>query len=153
MRLRNVIVAALVAVPFTVIFACYAPPVEKFSKYSEDWVPSVTRGFSGPDRSPTSSEMQAGDRYLHPQREESVTWEPPASTGSVSRRLSEAPSQKGEEVWEPPSSYPPPVAENGDIRGADNDGNGRPEPIYVRGYYKKDGTYVRGHYRARPRRK
>ena len=46
----------------------------------------------------------------------------------------------------------PPVAENNDVRGADNDGDGRREPVYVRGYRRKDGTYVRGHYRARPRR-
>jgi len=52
----------------------------------------------------------------------------------------------------PSYSYPPPVAENGDIRGADNDGDGRAEPVYVRGYTRKDGTYVRGHYRASPRR-
>lgn len=49
-------------------------------------------------------------------------------------------------------SYPPIQAENGDIKGADNDGDGRTEPVYVRGYYRKDGTYVRGHYRASPRR-
>lgn len=47
----------------------------------------------------------------------------------------------------------PAVAENGDIQGADNDGDGRSEPVYVGGYYRKDGTYVRGHYRAKPRRK
>lgn len=46
----------------------------------------------------------------------------------------------------------PLVAENGDVRGADNDGDGRAEPVHVRGYYRKDGTYVRGHYRAAPRR-
>jgi peptidoglycan hydrolase-like protein with peptidoglycan-binding domain len=50
-------------------------------------------------------------------------------------------------------TYKPHVAENGDIQGADNDGDGRLEPVYVRGYYRKDGTYVRGHYRARPRRR
>jgi len=48
--------------------------------------------------------------------------------------------------------YKPPVAENGDVRGWDNDGDGRTEPVHVRGYYRRDGTYVRGHYRARPRR-
>jgi hypothetical protein len=47
-------------------------------------------------------------------------------------------------------SWPPPLAENGDVRGVDNDGDGRIEPVYVRGYYRKDGTYVRSHYRARP---
>jgi hypothetical protein len=43
------------------------------------------------------------------------------------------------------------TAENGDIYGADNDGDGRIETIFVRGYYRKNGTYVRSHYRA-PRR-
>lgn len=43
------------------------------------------------------------------------------------------------------------IAENGDIYNFDNDGDGRREPVYVRGYFRKDGTYVRGHYRAKPR--
>ena len=43
-------------------------------------------------------------------------------------------------------------AENGDAYNVDNDGDGRREPIYVRGYHRKDGTYVRSHYRARARR-
>jgi hypothetical protein len=43
-------------------------------------------------------------------------------------------------------------AENGDIYGIDNDGDGRAETVFVRGYYRKDGTYVRSHYRAKPRR-
>jgi hypothetical protein len=47
----------------------------------------------------------------------------------------------------------PVVAENGDIRGADNDGDGTAEPVHVNGYFRKDGTYVRGHYRARPSRR
>ena len=42
-------------------------------------------------------------------------------------------------------------AQNGDIRGADNDGDGRRETTYISGYYRKDGTYVRSHYRAAPR--
>tara|TARA_Y100000768_G_scaffold387977_1_gene381283 strand:- start:665 stop:1036 length:372 start_codon:yes stop_codon:yes gene_type:complete len=42
-------------------------------------------------------------------------------------------------------------SENGDCKGFDNDGDGRIEPVYVKGYYRKDGTYVRSHYRASPR--
>lgn len=42
-------------------------------------------------------------------------------------------------------------AENGDYWNRDNDGDGRREPIFVEGYYRKDGTYVRSHYRAAPR--
>ena len=49
-------------------------------------------------------------------------------------------------------SYKPYVAENGDVNGYDNDGDGRLEPTYVKSYYKSDGTYVRSHYRAKPRR-
>jgi endonuclease YncB( thermonuclease family) len=41
--------------------------------------------------------------------------------------------------------------ENGDILGADNDGDGRSEPVQVKGYFKQDGTYVRGHARSKPR--
>lgn len=44
--------------------------------------------------------------------------------------------------------YEPYIAPNGDIRGYDNDFDGRKETIYVDSYWKKDGTYVRGHYRA-----
>eukprot|EP00918_Siedleckia_nematoides_P092914 GHVU01203915.1.p1 GENE.GHVU01203915.1~~GHVU01203915.1.p1 ORF type:complete len:165 (+),score=14.69 GHVU01203915.1:319-813(+) len=43
-------------------------------------------------------------------------------------------------------------AENGDFYNKDNDGDGRLEPIHVKGYTKKDGTYVKGHYRARPKK-
>jgi hypothetical protein len=43
-------------------------------------------------------------------------------------------------------------AENGDLYGVDNDGDGRRETVFVRGYYRKNGTYVRSHYRAKPRR-
>jgi hypothetical protein len=50
------------------------------------------------------------------------------------------------------SRYHAAVAENEDVRGIDNDGDGRVEPVHVNGYTKKDGTYVRGHYRAAPRR-
>ena len=46
----------------------------------------------------------------------------------------------------------PPRAENGDIFGRDNDGDGRIETVHVRGYFKKNGTYVRSHYRAAPHR-
>ncbi len=67
----------------------------------------------------------------------------------------------GEDAWSVTPSAPPvaltpafapPNSENGDLRGADNDRDGRTEPVFVNGYYRKDGTYVRSHYRARPRR-
>jgi hypothetical protein len=43
----------------------------------------------------------------------------------------------------------PIIAENGDFVGRDNDGDGSPEPVFVRGHFR-DGEYVRSHYRALP---
>ncbi len=48
-------------------------------------------------------------------------------------------------------SATPFVAENGSYYGELND-YGVPKTVHVRGYYRKDGTYVRGHYRSRPKR-
>jgi hypothetical protein len=44
------------------------------------------------------------------------------------------------------------VAENGSYYGQTSTNTGRPKTVHVRGYYRKNGTYVRGHYRSRPRR-
>ena len=41
----------------------------------------------------------------------------------------------------------PIFTESGDVKGKDNDGDGFKEDEYVKGYTKKDGTKVRGHYR------
>ena len=41
------------------------------------------------------------------------------------------------------------VAENGSYYGEPN-ANGVPKTVYVNGYYRKDGTYVRGYYRSVP---
>jgi hypothetical protein len=51
------------------------------------------------------------------------------------------------------SSTSPNVAENGDVKNIDNDRDGRIEPVHVKGYYRKNGTYVRGHYRAKAGKK
>lgn len=45
------------------------------------------------------------------------------------------------------------VAENGSYYGEVSTKTGRPKTVPVRGYYRKDGTYVRGHYRSPPRTK
>lgn len=47
----------------------------------------------------------------------------------------------------------PAVAENGSYYGEVSPATGRPKTVHVRGYYRKDGTYVRGHYRSAPRRR
>lgn len=41
------------------------------------------------------------------------------------------------------------VAENGSYYGQRN-ANGVRKTVFVRGYYRQDGTYVRGHYRSAP---
>lgn len=42
-------------------------------------------------------------------------------------------------------------AENGSCYGDTSRINGMPKTIHVDGYYRKDGTYVRGHYRSKGR--
>ena len=44
-------------------------------------------------------------------------------------------------------------AENGSCYGDITGATGRPKTVSVGGYYRKDGTYVRGHYRSKPRRR
>jgi len=41
-------------------------------------------------------------------------------------------------------------AENGSCAGDISEETGRPKTVPVDGYYRKDGTYVRGHYRSTP---
>ena len=43
-------------------------------------------------------------------------------------------------------------AENGSCYGDISEATGRPKTVHVNGYYRRDGTYVRGHYRSRPSR-
>jgi hypothetical protein len=52
------------------------------------------------------------------------------------------------------TAYVPQVgcAENGSCYGDVSAATGRPKTVSVGGYYRRDGTYVRGHYRSRPSR-
>lgn len=54
-------------------------------------------------------------------------------------------------AYEPAIVLPPGygAAENGSYYGQPNV-NGVPKTVAVGGYYRKDGTYVRGHYRSAP---
>lgn len=54
----------------------------------------------------------------------------------------------------PVQTYTPSVtscAENGSCYGDISDVNGLPKTTSVKGYYRKDGTYVRGYYRSKSR--
>jgi hypothetical protein len=46
----------------------------------------------------------------------------------------------------------PACAENGSCYGDTSAATGNPKTVHVNGYYRRDGTYVRGHYRSAPRR-
>lgn len=48
----------------------------------------------------------------------------------------------------PSSGYRPGCAENGSCYGDISPTTGRPKTTHVQSYYRKDGTYVRGHYRS-----
>jgi hypothetical protein len=45
-----------------------------------------------------------------------------------------------------------PCAENGSCYGDISAATGNPKTVHVNGYYRKDGTYVRGYYRSAPRK-
>jgi hypothetical protein len=51
-----------------------------------------------------------------------------------------------------PTATSPRVAENGSYYGQMSENTGRAKTVYVNGYYRKDGTYVRSHYRSTPHR-
>lgn len=62
-------------------------------------------------------------------------------------------TQKNEKVSDEKSKIVPHVAENGSYYGEISKDTGRPKTVYVKGYYRKDGTYVRSHYRSKSKRK
>ena len=55
-------------------------------------------------------------------------------------------------IYTPPSTYRPPVAQNGSYYGEISPNTGRPKTVYVRPYVRSDGTPVRSYYRSAPRR-
>jgi hypothetical protein len=81
--------------------------------------------------------------------------DPSATTRSESSLSSSASAPSAPSVREPSytSGSTPPVAENGSYYGEISPATGRPKTLHVEGYYRKDGTYVRGHYRGAPRRR
>lgn len=64
----------------------------------------------------------------------------PKSTAAVTARAPPLPTTH---------TLPARTAENGSYYGQPNT-NGVPKTVYVDGYYRSDGTYVRGHYRSSP---
>lgn len=85
----------------------------------------------------------------------------------VSAPLEDRPSDSSSTIYEPGQNLPAPrqayspstqvpnrssVAENGSYYGEISERTGRPKTIHVQGYTRRDGTYVRGHYRSSRRR-
>lgn len=85
---------------------------------------------------------------------------PPATPAIGSATSTTAPSapiffHSGEVTKKEPLPTPPigfGCAENGSCYGDVSNINGMPKTEAINGYYRKDGTYVRGHYRSSGRR-
>lgn len=80
---------------------------------------------------------------------------PPPQAGaqpSTQAQTYQPPAYQPQPTYQP--SYQPstpsvgPCAENGSCYGDISNLSGKPKTVAVRGYYRKDGTYVRGHYRS-----
>jgi hypothetical protein len=83
---------------------------------------------------------------------------PAATTSRAPDAYSTSPSPaaqpfNGDSTPNSASLSTPPVAENGSYYGEISPATGRPKTVHVDSYYRKDGTYVREHYRSPPRRK
>jgi hypothetical protein len=61
----------------------------------------------------------------------------------------QAPGKNLPTVSSPVQATPALVAENGSYYGEISDKTGLPRTTAVQGYYRKDGTYVRGYYRSK----
>ena len=72
-----------------------------------------------------------------------------AGAGAASATAGAAGSPAG---YATPTAQQPQCAENGSCYGDISAATGRPKTVNVQGYYRKDGTYLRGYYRSAPRR-
>jgi len=113
-------------------------------------------GLYGCDpRQLTNDEQQAVARSAHSRNYENCLYglscnrsELTASeAGAVSRSAARSATVPAEN-----SAAGPACEENGSCYGDISGRTGRPKTVHVHGYYRKDGTYVRGHYRSAPRR-
>jgi hypothetical protein len=80
---------------------------------------------------------------------QNLDFEPLKTSPQSANFLSPSPSQNS--TTKSPSSTSIGCAENGSCYGDISSVNGTPKTISVDGYYRKDGTYVRGHYRSKGR--
>ena len=104
------------------------------------------------DRDDESESEEASQRFASQEDVEERANAFAASLAPATR----TPSTTGPVPSTPLSTTPAPsrpisvgCAENGSCYGDISTATGRPKTVRVRGYYRKDGTYVRGHYRSR----
>jgi len=104
----------------------------------------------------TSTTYRAPTTAIAPPLPEPTVLAVPSRTYTPSSAESYSTSQQQESsvpYYVPPRTvYQPPVAENGSYYGEISEGTGRPKTVHVEGYTRRDGTYVREHYRSAPRR-
>jgi endonuclease YncB( thermonuclease family) len=103
-----------------------------------------------------SNPVTASDPIAPPSRPRTVSTDvlpAPRTLGEDNSIASGVPQVTVPSYVPPQVEYKPPVAENGSYYGQISEATGRPKTVHVEGYYRRDGTYVRGHYRSRPRRR
>jgi hypothetical protein len=99
------------------------------------------------------------DRLLERQLASPGAPSPSASAAISSLEAAPAPATAGLAATTAPEAVPttlapaPGCAENGSCYGDISAATGRPKTVPVQGYYRQDGTYVRGHYRSAPSRR
>jgi len=117
--------------------------------------PPATRTVQEPRAQAALPPARAGSEVREPSPE------PPAAVARSKSREIASPAPAVERTYRPaPPAVAPPkqvsrsapyCAENGSCYGDISSYTKRPKTVHVRGYYRKDGTYVRSHYRSRPR--
>lgn len=73
----------------------------------------------------------------------------PVTTAQYRPDIEPAPATRSPANDYRPAIPGPACAENGSCYGDISTTTGRPRTTHVRGYFRRDGTYVRGHYRSR----
>ena len=115
-------------------------------------VRQIRRGSSKPKT--IRAEAEPGSVASRSAADEAIAAASSATPGTTYSDSSAALHEATSSVEVPPrvepshSTYAPRCAENGSCYGDLSTTTGRAKTTHVKGYYRKDGTYVRGHYRS-----
>ena len=131
-------------------------PVQPFNLSAVDITPTV--GDSAPD--PGDEGEDEGDAVaqvaqVNPAPEASDDAVEPDDEPLLPPNMRQPASQRLADAYPAPTARPTPslsggfgCAENGSCYGDISPATGLPKTVAVRGYFRRDGTYVRGHYRS-----